>query len=594
MSQDKEVVVGIDLGTTNSVVAVVKDGKVVVIPVRGAQTMPSAVGLGPDGTLLVGQPAKNQAIAAPERTVLSIKRRMGTSDPVVLGDKSYAPEEISAVILRELKREAEAFLGVPVRKAVITVPAFFNERQRTATQDAGKLAGLEVLRIINEPTAAALAYGAGNADSKAREVILVYDLGGGTFDVSLVVVENGVVEVKASHGDTHLGGDDFDEALAKLAAERFLESNRSEESQMTPAVHRRLKAVMEKAKIALSDNSEVAVHEEFLTPNGHLNAEFARMEYEQLISPWVEKTLECLQRVLSDTGVTVSAIHKILLVGGVTRTPLVQQIIERRMHKFPHHEVDPDLIVAMGAAIQGATLAGIEAPAILVDVTAHTYSLEALSEEGHLVCAPLIPRGTPLPTKKSQVFFTAYPGQEKVSSAVYQGESRWPEHNLALGTLTMDGLCKTNPEHSPITATFSIDLNGLMRVSATEKSTGLTRSITIEARGHRINLDAARANLADLFAPAADDVALSGDLGDLDEDEIVAPEGGDEHNRLLADAKNLRHRAEKVLETGVTDQDAAEIRALLDKISAAIASSEMDTLGHASEKLSDLLFYLED
>jgi molecular chaperone DnaK len=318
MNQDTQSVVGIDLGTTNSTIAVVRNGELIIIPVSGKPTMPSAVGIDPAGKLVIGQTAKNQSISAPENTVLSIKRGMGGDTSVKLGGKSYRPEEISALILGELKRAAEEYLGHPVSRAVITVPAFFNERQRLATQDAGRLAGLEVMRIINEPTAAALAYGAGQTGGGKQETLLVYDLGGGTFDVSVVRVEDGIVEVRASHGDVHLGGDDFDEALAKLGEERFGAARGDAAEALSDAARRRLKGAMERAKIALSDAPFASVREEYLTAADHLETEIERREYEQLIEPWLHKTLDSLQSALADAGVTADELDKVMLVGGAT------------------------------------------------------------------------------------------------------------------------------------------------------------------------------------------------------------------------------------------------------------------------------------
>ena len=496
-------VVGIDLGTTNSTVAVVRDGALTVIPVQGQPTMPSAVGLDPTGKLVIGQAAKNQAVSAPENTVLSIKRLMGTDRKVELGGKSYRPEEISALILGELKRAAEAYLGQPVTRAVITVPAFFNESQRLATQDAGQLAGLEVLRIINEPTAAALAYGAGQAADAMHETLLVYDLGGGTFDVSVVRVEEGIVEVRASHGDIHLGGDDFDEALARLGEERLREKLGDDAEALPAMVHRRLKSAMELAKIQLSDAPFATVREEYLTPNCHLDTEIARLDYEKLIDPWLQKTLDCLQRTLADAGVTAAQLDKIMLVGGATRTPCVQELLERKLGMEPRHEINPDLVVAMGAAIQGAALAGHPAPAILIDISAHTYSLVVAEDfmfgGDTLRCSPLIRRGTPLPVTKAEVYFTCAENQTEVRIQVCQGESERPDDNLEIGNFMVEGLSK-QPRNSPIVVQFRIDLSGLLTVTATEKATSLAKSVTIDTAGqHRLNLDAARTNLAALF-----------------------------------------------------------------------------------------------
>jgi molecular chaperone DnaK len=597
-----DVIVGIDLGTTNSSVAVVNDSGIEVIPVHGNPSMPSAVGVAPSGKLIIGRAAKNQAASAPENTILSIKRLMGTEQTVELAGKSYRPEEISALILRELKQAAEQHLGHPVRRAVITVPAFFNERQRQATQDAGQLAELEVVRIINEPTAAALAYGAGavpeeNMPAKS-ETLLVYDLGGGTFDVSLVAVENGVVEVRASHGDTHLGGDDFDAALAELAEARFRESRSDTEPALPEPARRRLKSAMERAKITLSDAPFTRVEEEFLTESAHLTTEFSRGEYEDLIAGHIEKTLECLQRALTDANIPASSVDKILLVGGATRTPLVQLVIESRLNVVPRHEIDPDLIVAMGAAIQGAALSGRPAPAILVDITAHSYGVSALVDgpAGFLplkACVPIIRRGTALPARKSEVFVTYFDNQTMVNVEVFQGESLRPEENLQIGSFQIEGLAKV-PSGNQVVVGYQIDLNGLIHVTATEKSTGLVKSVTIDTGGHhRINLDAARTNLAALFEE--DDMQEDEDFAMLDSNvEVSHAAKATNPAELLASAKSLRRRADSILAAGIAQSDEAEIRTLLETSSAAIAKQDWPTLKDADDKLSDLLFYLED
>ncbi len=588
-------VIGIDLGTTNSTVAVVRDGKLEIIPVRGEQTMPSAVGIDPAGKLVIGRAAKNQAISAPENTVLSVKRLMGTDGTVELGGKSYRPEEISALILGELKRAAEEFLGHPVTQAVITVPAFFNERQRLATQDAGKLAGLDVLRIINEPTAAALAYGAGQTDATAGQTLLVYDLGGGTFDVSVVRVEEGVVEVRASHGDVNLGGDDFDEALARLGEERFDSSD-----PLPPAAHRRLKSAMELAKITLSDAPFASVREEYLTETGHLETEIDRIDYEELIAPWLHKTLDCLQKSLSDADVTARELDRVMLVGGATRTPAVHELLQEKLGIEPRHEIDPDLVVAMGAAIQGAALAGQPAPAILVDISAHTYSVTADTGFGmfgpELISVPLIRRGTPLPVTKSDVFSTCVENQEKVLVVVNQGESIDPEENLKLGEFWVEGLSKSAPGNL-IIVRFQIDLSGLLTVTATEKSTGLAKSVAIDTAGqHRINLDTARGNLAALFKKSD---AQNPALAVFEPDDSALEDAIDVHAtessaNLIASAKSLRGRAEKLLASGVADSDAATIRTKLDGIPTLIESRAWEALQDELDALSDLLFYLED
>ncbi|MFN0080711.1 MAG: Hsp70 family protein [Prosthecobacter sp.] len=603
-----DLVVGIDLGTTNSSIAAVIDGSVTVIPVAGQLSMPSAVGLDPTGRLIIGQAAKNQSVSAPESTLLSIKRLMGTEQTVTLGGKTYRPEEISALILGELKRAAEAHLGRSVTHAVITVPAFFNERQRQATQDAGKLAGLEVLRIINEPTAAALAYGAGSHGIQERETLLVYDLGGGTFDVSLVTVENGVVEVRASHGDTHLGGDDFDILLATEGEKRFQQQHPGEGGALTPATQRRLKAAMELAKIRLSDDPYATVHEEYLTPESHLETELARTDYEALIEPLLEKTLDCLQRSLSDAKVTAAQVDKIMLVGGATRTPFVHALLSSRLGKEPRHEINPDLIVAMGAAIQGAALAGQPAPAILIDISAHTYSIAALigGMGGGFMpvrgCAPIVRRGTPLPVRKSEAFTTVHDNQDIIEVIVFQGEQPLPEGNLEIGKFLIEGLAAV-PTGNEVVVEFQIDLNGLLKVTATEKRTGLAKSAVIDTAGHhRLNLDAARTNLAALFEEAdAAHMHLEDDEDEDDDEDYITLEDVDSDAPasaapagLLATAKSLRRRAEALLERGVAETDAADLRTRLSGISHAIQHSDWPILTTHTDQLSDVLFYLED
>jgi len=591
MSQPSDPIVGIDLGTTNSAVAAVIDGRVQMLPVHGQSTMPSAVGLDPSGQLIIGQPAKNQSIAAPEATILSIKRLMGAEETVQLGGKEYRPEEISALILGELKRAAEAHLNQPISRAVITVPAFFNERQRQATQDAGRLAGLEVMRIINEPTAAALAYGAGHDIEASSELLLVYDLGGGTFDVSLVSVENGVVEVRASHGDTHLGGDDFDEELVKIAAAAL--GGEKDDRQLPAPVRRRLKAIMEVAKIRLSDEPYAKVREEYVTEAGHLETEIDRLDYESAIVPLLERTLHALQRALQDGGVSASQIQKTLLVGGATRTPAVQELLRRHMQVEPSHEINPDLIVAMGAAIQGAALAGQPTPAVLVDITAHTYSTEALSHY-EVVCVPIIRRGTALPAKRTEAFYTSYDEQEAVDVKIFQGESDEPAENLLIGEFRINGLAKV-PQGNVVLSTYQIDLNGLLTVTATEKATGLAKSVTIDtASQHRLDLESARAKLAGWLEGAQ---AL--DTSDTDpvenEAPLALPAGDDsDHRALLASVKSLRQRATTLLETGLPEVDATSIQEVLTELNQAIQQGNWEQVNFQSDRLSDLLFYLDE
>ena len=421
-----EPILGIDLGTTNSEVAIIRDNKVEVLYEDGEAILPSVVGLDADGRLLVGAAARNQWVLAPERTVRSIKRRMGTSDAVQLGDQEYAPQEISAFILRKLKERAEKQLDQPVGKAVITVPAFFNETQREATREAGELAGLEVVRIINEPTAASLTY---DPHPEKMERLLVYDLGGGTFDVSIVQIERGVVEVLSSHGDTHLGGDDFDQLLLDLVSDDFLREHEVDLRESLTSRSRVLRAV-EEAKRRLSSEPAVEIVEEFIVEKQgsslHLRRELRRTEYEDLIEPMLAKTLQCVDQSLSDAKLNANQIDKVILVGGASRTPLVHQLLEEQLGQPVHAEVDPDLCVAMGAAIQGGLIAGIDMGPVLVDITPHSLGIQAVGDMdgrlSHYCFVPLIERNSPLPSRRSEMFGTMIDGQKLAEIAVFRGK----------------------------------------------------------------------------------------------------------------------------------------------------------------------------
>lgn len=585
-----ELIVGIDLGTTNSELAVIQDDQVRVIPIHGHSIMPSCVGLNANGELIVGRAAYNQLIAAPDRTILSIKRKMGEDVKVPLGDKAFSPEEISSFILRELKREGERELGQEIRKAVITVPAFFNERQRKATQVAGELAGLEVVRIINEPTAAALAYGGG---VKEGETMLVYDLGGGTFDVSVVMVEQGVVEVRASHGDVHLGGDDFDDLLVEHAFAAFQKQHQVELPRDTKTL-RRLKVVMEQAKRTLSDEPVVSIREEYIDGPRHLEMELLREDYEKLILPLLERTLECCHRALSDAKLAPKDIAKVMLVGGATRTPLVHNLLRHRMGLDPRFEINPDLIVAMGASVQGGVMSGQKHHSILVDITPHTWNTSAISAQRgmeELLCVPIIPRNTPLPASKSEMFFTMFDAQERLRVEIYQGEEILPAQNTLIGDFLVDGLSDAQAG-SPIVINFDLDLNGMLKVTAREKVTGMAKSVTLDTRNHQaVDLDEARRNIAALVG--------DGDHGADDEDsedtDLESAEDSEKDTReLLTTAKDLRKRAEALLAKNLSEDDAKEIREIIQQSSHAIKESDWPALAAKNEALSDLVFYLED
>src|ERR1700722_1305491 len=580
----KEIIAGIDLGTTNSAIAFLKEGVPEIVLIDGQPTMPSCVGIDPNGKLLVGHPARNMLIASPEATVLSIKRKMGQDTRVALGQKDFSPVEISSFILRRLREEAEKFLDHHVQKAVITVPAFFDENQRKATQDAGALAGLDVVRIINEPTAAVLAYDAGHSGD---ERILVYDLGGGTFDVSVVVVEAGVVEVKASHGDTQLGGDDFDQLLIQHVVEEF---HRRHDVFLNedPKTSRRLKLILERAKCQLSDEPFVRIREEYIHQDLHLETEIRRDEYEEMIAPYLQKTLDCIHHSLQDARMLPSDISKVMLVGGATRTPIVHQLIEEKLRITPRWEINPDLIVALGASIAASGMAGEKTKSILVDITAHSFGVEALTmtlEGERMVYMPIVHRNTPLPVSKSEIFSTSYHNQTGVEGTVYEGEDPVPENNVLIGQFTVEGLRKVGPGN-PILVNLNLDLNGMLKVTATEKETGLQKTVTLDTRGARSahQLEEAKKNIRSFVEEAPDDLDHQGESGASPVDDQT----------LLRTAKDLRKRAETLLEKGVTEDDASEIRDLLKQSAEVVKLHHREKLSALNDQLSDIIFYLED
>jgi molecular chaperone DnaK len=595
-----EPIIGIDLGTTNSEVAVIRDGRPEVIRADGEAILPSVVGLDPEGRLLVGTPARNQWVLAPERTVRSIKRKMGEDVRVRLGDREYAPQEISAIILGRLKERAEQFLGHPVRKAVITVPAFFNEVQREATREAGELAGLEVVRIINEPTAAALTY---DPDSENMERLLVYDLGGGTFDVSIVQVEQGVVEVLASHGDTHLGGDDFDQLLLDHVCDEFAKQHKVDLRKSLVAKSRVLAAV-EEAKKVLSLEAVAAIQEEFIAEAGgaalHLDLELARLEYETLIEPLLAKTLTCVDQSLDDARLNAQQIDKVILVGGASRTPLVHRLLERRLGRELHTEVDPDLCVAMGAAVQGGLINGLDVGQVLVDITPHTLGIRAIGELHGMIShdsfAPVIHRNTPLPATRSEMFSTAHDGQEAVRISIYQGEDEDVRNNQFIGEFLLEGLCEVEAGNE-ILVRFGLDLNGILKVTAEEHATGLQKQLTVEnalSRSRRRSQPGA-AGLAlrppaevvaspeaGLQGAAISDVAAGG-AADMPPDVAAA----------IANGSDLISKALGVAAKASVD-DRQEIDRLVKDLMDASAARSVPRLKEVGAELEDLVFYLQD
>ena len=562
-------VIGIDLGTTNSCVAVMEGGEAVVIPnPEGARTTPSVVGFKKDGERIVGETAKRQSITNPDRTISSIKRHMGTDHKEAIDEKSYSPQEISAMILQKLKSDAEAYLGQTVTQAVITVPAYFNDSQRQATKDAGKIAGLEVLRIVNEPTAAALAYG---LEKSEDQTILVYDLGGGTFDVSILELGDGFFEVKATSGDNHLGGDDFDQVVIDYLVSEFKKDQGLDLSKDKAAVQR-LKDAAEKAKKELSGVLTTTISLPFITvvdgvPQ-HLEVNLTRAKFEELAAPLVERTLGPTRQAIKDSGLSASEIDKIVLVGGSTRIPAVQEAIKKLTGKDPHKGVNPDEVVALGAAVQAGVLTGDVKDVVLLDVTPLSLGIETAGG----VFTKMIERNTTIPTSKSQVYSTYADNQTSVEIHVLQGEREMAAGNKTLGRFML-GDIPVAPRGVPqIEVTFDIDANGIVNVSATDKGTGKSQKITITSSS----------GLSD------DEVERMMKDAELHADE-------DRQRKELVEVKNsgdqLIYSVEKTIKDLGEKADAAEVEkanAAKETLKTALEGDDVEAIKSATEALSEV------
>ncbi len=597
-------IVGIDLGTTNSVVAIVVDGQPRVLDEAGEKLLPSIVGIDPAGQLVTGIAAKNQLAAFPDRTVASIKRRMGSMDPVSLGDQKFTPPEISAMILRKLRDRASRAIGQPVSRAVITVPAFFDENQRQATREAAGLAGLTVERIINEPTAATLVYHAGSQD---RKQIAVYDFGGGTFDVSIVRMEAGVIEVLASKGDVQLGGDDLDMVLLNRVADQFQKDHGIDLRENAQARFRLLLAC-EQAKRRLSTEETVRIAEEFIAEKVgqplHLTATVTRKEFEELIESFIARTIRCVDEALRDAKLTIHQIDDLVLVGGSTRIPMVEERLREEFLREPSRAVDPDLAVALGAAVQAAMIDGRTVGPVLVDVTGHTLGIEVC--EGmtmmgpQLTFSPIIHRNTPLPARYESAYSTMFDDQEEVEIHVLQGERPEVHRNRSIGKFRLR-LKSGGGERSKIVVRFDLTLDGTLKVTATQSATGAKRDLIINNALSQFQADErgrAQTRLDAMF-DASDELIDEESLSSVKQ--WRAKEWGSSSKSSSDDVNTAREefpeavalleKAEK-LKSSVEGQDAEDLDALCESLRSAMAADDSPQVAILGAELDDLLFYV--
>ncbi|MBT7230239.1 MAG: Hsp70 family protein [Gammaproteobacteria bacterium] len=577
---------GIDLGTTNSEVAILHNGRIEVVEVSpGERRLPSCVGLADDGSTLIGNSARNQLALHPERTIHSVKRHMGKEVDLTLGDQHYSPQEISAMILRRLKEIAEQQSGERYQRAVITVPAFFSDAQRQATREAGEIAGLSVERIINEPTAAAVAY---EGEHSEPLTILVYDLGGGTFDVSVVRIEQQVVEVLASHGNNQLGGDDFDQLIAEMLMDHLQQEHEVDITESLQAMAR-IRDAAERAKLALSDSPYYTVEEENLIQHKgrsiHLSLELSRDDYEQAISSLINETMQAIHTALDGANLSVAELDRVLLVGGSTRTPLIQQRIKKELGIDPRFDIDPDLCVAQGAATQGALINGDEVGTVLVDITPYTFGTSVIgfhNGRDYPHCfSPIIPKNSPIPVTRSEAYYTSYDGQDAVNVTVYQGEDPDALNNSEIGRYLVEEL-QDRPSGSAIIITFALDINGILHVTTREKETGREEELVIDNAIGRLDEDKmveARARIEQLFS-------------DDEESQLEDESAADGIDSQIKEAQQqIKLARERMGALNETDQE--DLIEIIEAIQDGIDQAEEKAIHSAVEELQEFFHYIE-